>query len=124
RVDAWGIADQADRERLLLADPARDVAVGDPLAREEIAEEFPVVGLGGPGRHLVGNLPSECHQGPLPRGDVMILGVGDHSIEIEQDGAWSHEKDATGSETSSWINVDYVACPAARQIIDTLHPGP
>ena len=49
-------------EGLFLADPALDVAVGDLLLGEQLAEEFPVVDLGGPGRHLVGNLPSQGHQ--------------------------------------------------------------
>ena len=92
--------------------------------REEIAEEFPVVDLGGPGRHLVGDLPSQGHQGPLPGGDVMVLGVGDHSIEIEQDGAWRHEKHATRSERTSRSEPDYPVSRAARQIIDKARPGP
>ena len=82
-INPGRVTEHADRERLLLAHPAVDVAVGDLLDRQQVAEELPVVHVGRSGRDLVGNLPAQGRERPLPGRDMMVLGVGDHSVKIQ-----------------------------------------
>ena len=65
-------------------------ARGHPALGKELGEEFAVVDLGRPGRDLVGDLPSHDGERPLPCGDVMVFGVRDHAVEIEENGFRRH----------------------------------
>ena len=116
RINPGRIPEHADRERLLLAHPAVDVAVGDLLGRQQVAEELPVVDLGGSGRNLVGNLPAQRHKRPLPGRDMMVLGVGDHPVKIEENGTWGHENRARelriGTEIRSHALSSFPAAPS------------
>ena len=91
RIESGRILEHLHREHLLAANPFVDLVRGDPALGEELGQEFAVVDLRRPGRHLVGDLPSHDGKRPLPGGDVMVVGVRDHAVEIEKNGFRRHE---------------------------------
>ena len=87
---------------------------------EDLGEEGAVVHLGGPGADLVGHLPAHRGEGPLPGGDVDVLGVGDHAVEVEQHGAGRHRASLVrgrGGRSGADRRIIAGAAPG-RQIVD------
>ena len=81
---------QFHSEDLLAPDPLLDLVRRDAAAGEEIPEELAVIDVGRSHRDVVGHLPSHDAERPLPRGDVVVLGVRDDTIEIEENGFQGH----------------------------------
>ncbi len=90
RVNPWRSRQQADRERLLAADPFFDLDGRDAAAGEQVLDELTVVDLRRGCRHEIGHLPAEGRERPLPGRDVKVFRVGDHAIEVEEDGFGGH----------------------------------
>ena len=90
RVETRRAPHHLDGQRLLAPHPFVDLDARDAPLAEEIGQEDPVVDFGRSSRHLIGHLPSQRGQGPLPGGDVMVVGFRDHTVEIEENGFESH----------------------------------
>ena len=86
RKEPRSIPEQLHGQRLLAAHPFVDLAIGDSAVGKKLGQELAVVDLGRPCRHFFGDLPSHDGKRPLPGGDVMVVGVRDHAVEIEQNG--------------------------------------
>ena len=124
RVKPGRITQHQDRQGLFFSDPSVDLTAHDSLSREQFAEELPVIHLGGTSRHFVGNLPAKGGEGPLPGGDMVILGVGYDSVEIEQDGTCGHGISRIGRGRDLEPNLDYGDRGPDRQILDKVRVTP
>ena len=91
RIESWRFLEHLHRQNLLAEYPLFDLVRDNSALGEELGEEFAVVDLCRSGRHFIGHLPSQRRERSLPGGDVVVVGLRDHPVEIEKNGFRRHE---------------------------------